>query len=480
MAQRTAVLLLLALRLSLGAQSGGPPSPVILTGSIRSRIENWDWFTASRGDHAYTYDGTTIRVGVTQSRPRFDWALELEAPILLNLPSDAVAPGAQGQLGQGATYFVSNDNRSNVISLFPKQAFVRWKSDNTARQTLVLGRFDFQDGEEGASKDPAIAGIRRERIQQRLVGPFGFTHVMRSFDGFHYAYNLPTFNVTLVGATPTRGVFQVDGWGWMNVAFAYASVTGTVQTPSTNGEWRLFAIYYDDWRRVTKTDNRSAAVRSGESSGITLGTFGAHYVNVVRTPAGSIDVLGEAAVQTGSWGALMQRSNMFDVEAGFQPNVTRLRPRISAGYYRGSGDSDPNDRIHGTFFQVLPTARPFAPFPFYNMMNTAEQFATAVVHPTPRLTLKAEAHQLRLSNPNDLWYTGGGAFQPSTFGYQGRSGAGATSLGDLFGASLEFAVTPQLSVAQFYGRATGRDVIRAIYPDGPRGHLAFVELTYRR
>ena len=93
-------------------------------------------------------------------------------------------------------------------------------------------------------------------------GPFVFTHVMRSFDGFHYVYNKPKINYTLIGAAPTRGVLQVDGWGWMKTAFAYASATGQV-TPNkaTNAEWRVFGIYYDDWRQVLKADNRTAAAR---------------------------------------------------------------------------------------------------------------------------------------------------------------------------------------------------------------------------
>src|SRR3954452_22644654 len=105
--------------------------------------------------------------------------------------------------------------------LFPKQASVRWKPHGTDLLSLRLGRFEFQDGSEGTQPDPSLAVLKRERIQQRLIGPFGFTHVMRSFDGFHYAYNKPRLNFTLVGATPTRGVFQVDGWGWLRVAFVY-------------------------------------------------------------------------------------------------------------------------------------------------------------------------------------------------------------------------------------------------------------------
>src|SRR6267142_1221136 len=60
---------------------------VVVSGSIRSRVESWEWFTPNTG-----------------------------------------AAGAQGQLGLGASYFVSNDRKSNVGMLFPKQVLVRVKS----------------------------------------------------------------------------------------------------------------------------------------------------------------------------------------------------------------------------------------------------------------------------------------------------------------------------------------------------------------
>src|SRR5262249_40620122 len=156
-----------------------------------------------------------------------DWTFELSSPILLHLPGDAVAPGTQGQLGQGASYYVSNSRRENAAQVYPKQLFIRFKNlFGSKASTLQIGRFEFQDGSEVTAKNPTIGVIKRDRVHQRLIGPFVFTHVMRSFDGFHYVYDHPKINYTLIGAIPTRGVFQVDGWGWLKAGFAYASATG--------------------------------------------------------------------------------------------------------------------------------------------------------------------------------------------------------------------------------------------------------------
>jgi hypothetical protein len=171
---------------------------------------------------------------------------------------------------------------------------------------------------------------------------------------------------------------------------------------------------------------------------------------------------------------------MVDLEAGFQPNILpRLKPWIRGGCYYGSGDKDPNDSKHGTFFQLLPRARPYAQFPFYDMMNTVDRFAMLTLRLHRRVTFKTEEHMLRLASRNDLWYTGGGASQPWTFGYQSRPGSGAAGLANLFGGSIDVTINTHVSLSPYYGYAAGKSVIQAIYPKGKDGHLAFLELNYR-
>jgi alginate export protein len=455
--------------------------PVTFTGSVRDRVENWEWFTPASGDPKYTFDGATIRLGISENLKPFDWMFELEIPILLDLPTNAVAAGTQGQLGIGASYYVANGKQSNAAMVFPKQVFLRFHNVfGTEGSTLQLGRFEFFDGAEAKSTDPTVAAVKRERIQQRLIGTFTYTDVMRAFDGFHYAYDTPSVNYTLVGAVPTRGVYQVDGWGWSDVAFGYASATRQLHTSSTAGEFRVFAIYYDDFRPVTKTDNRPAAVRAADHANIRIWTLGGHYVNAFKTAAGIFDVMGEGALQYGDWGVQQQRAGMADLEAGYQPNILgRLKPWIHGGYYYGSGDKKPNDNIHGTFFQLMPTPRAYARFPFFNMENNVDRFGILTLHPHPRFTIHTEAHALRLASGADLWYTGGGVFQPWTFGYQGRVGNGSTSLANLYDVNVDVTINSHFSITPYYGYAEGKSVIEAIYPKGKDGHLAFLEANLR-
>jgi hypothetical protein len=465
----------------LWAQAPIKLGPVIVTGSVRTRLESWDWFTPDTGDPSYSFLGSQLRLNFTRPGKALDWTIELGAPILLGLPENAIATGAQGQLGMGASYFASNNRKQNVGMLYPKQAYIRLKNLGSESSSLRIGRFEFQDGSEVTATNATLAVIKRDRVHQRLIGPFVFTHVMRSFDGFHYVYNKPRINYTLIGAFPTRGVFQVDGWGWMKTGFAYASATGQVQRGKTNtGEWRLFGIYYQDWRQVLKADNRTAAARTADHGNIRIGTYGGHYAHITDRSSGTADFLAIAAGQFGKWGALDHRAGMVDLEAGFQPKILpKIKPWIRGGYYYGTGDGNPGDNRHGTFFQILPTARPFARFPFFDMMNNEDRFGMLTIRPHKQLTVKSEVHSLRLAARNDLWYIGGGAFQPWSFGYQSRTGGGAQSLANLYDVSGDVTVNAHFAFTLYYGYAQGKSVIESIYPRGKDGHLGYVELNYK-
>jgi hypothetical protein len=168
------------------------------------------------------------------------------------------------------------------------------------------------------------------------------------------------------------------------------------------------------------------------------------------------------------------------VEAGFQPAILpKLKPWIRAGYTLGSGDSNPNDSTHGTFFQILPTPRPYARFPFFNMMNTEDAFGALILRPHAKVTISSEYHSLRLTNPNDLWYSGGGAFQPWTFGYTGRSTSGRRSLGNLYDTSAEYRANRHVTFTAYLGYTQGLAAMRQIYPAGKDGRFGYLEAMFR-
>lgn len=453
---------------------------VTVSGWLRTRAEAWDWFQGN-ANNQYVFSESVFRLAFFESKESFDWKIEVSIPFLLGLPDNAIAPGAQGQLGFGGNYYASSHS-TNTASVFPKQAYGRFKFGTGGwKQSLLLGRTAFFDGGEVFPKNATLAALKRHRIMQRLIGDFGFTDIGRSLDGGVYSADSSRTNVTLFGARPTRGVYQVDGWGEVDVAVFYGALTRQVGGGSSSGEWRIFGIGYDDGRgNDLKIDNRPQAVRAADHQGINLGTLGGHYIHALQTSAGTFDFLAWGALQGGSWGTLTQRADAFAAEAGWQPQfLPKLKPWLRGGYDYGSGDNNPNDRTHGTFFQILPTARQYSRFPFFNMMNNRDRFGELILRPAKAVTIRTDIHALTLANRNDLWYTGGGVFQPWTFGYTGRPSNGQSGLATLYDISVDYTLNQHFAPAVYYGHASGKLVIQDVYPRGRDANLGYVELNYR-
>jgi hypothetical protein len=100
------------------------------------------------------------------------------------------------------------------------------------------------------------------------------------------------------------------------------------------------------------------------------------------------------------------------------------------------------------------------------------------VKPASKLTLRSEAHALRLADAADLWYSGGGAFQPKTFGFTGRPSNKFRGLGNVWDVSADYQVTRSFSTTLYYGHAWGKNVIAEIYPKEANGQLIFLETNY--
>jgi hypothetical protein len=449
--------------------------PLEISINWRTRAEGWNWFEGNSGNSDYGFWNSLLRVGIGQTGEHFDWFLEGEQPSILGLPNDAVVAAPQGQLGLGGSYYAANNNHTNVANGFVKQAFVNFKHLGPAG--VKLGRFEYFDGLEVVPKDPLLATVIQTRISSRLISNFAFTAVQRTFDGVQLSANSGQNNFTFFGARPTQGVFQVKGMDELDVDAYYGAYTRSDTSQRNAGELRIFAVGYIDHRTlVLKTDNRTAPIRAADFGKIEIATWGADYAHVVNTAAaGKFDFLVWGLAQTGSWGSLTQRAGAFVGEAGWQAPVKMLKPWVSAGYSYGSGDGNPNDSHHGTFFPLLPTPRQYARFPFYNMMNNEDLYATLNLRPVSKLALRSEVHTLRLASAKDLWYSGGGAFQPSTFGFTGRPSNGNRGLANVWDLSADYPITRSFNATLYYGHAWGKGVVSSIYPNNANGQFIFLE-----
>ena len=150
-------------------------------------------------------------------------------------------------------------------------------------------------------------------------------------------------------------------------------------------------------------------------------------------------MLAWGVTQFGDWQSQNHQAWAYAFELGFQLAELWSKPWLRIGIDQSSGDPDPNDGDHESFFQVLPTARLYALYPFYNLMNNRDLFAQLILRPAPTVTLTTTAHWLRVSESDDLLYAGGGATSNSVFGYGGTATGGRNGIGTMLDLSLALA-----------------------------------------
>jgi hypothetical protein len=460
------------------AQSNLPNHPVSVSVTSRSRVEAWQWFAAPPQANSYAYLDSLLRIAVSQRIHRWDWRLELSQPAELWLPNNAVSPiSAQGQMGLGGTYYASNGNNSYPAAAFLKQGFLRYRFEGVDKDVRI-GRFEFLGGLETQPKNPTILWLQNNRVQQRLVGNFGFSNAQRSFDGIDGHYCAGTWDLTAMAGRSDQGVFNMNGNPELNVDLQYLAFTRSQW--SHRILWRAFGIGYHDGRPgITKTDNRPLAVRQADHKNIRLGTYGGDFLAAVPAGRGNFDFLFWGALQNGNWGELHQSAAAYAVEGGYQWDKIATAPWVRAGTFRSTGDNNPADNQHNTFFQILPTPRVYSRFPFYNLMNSQDTFIQGMDKPAKRVVVRSDLHWLQLTTGKDLWYQGGGAFDNKVFGYTGRPGNGYSSFATVADVSADWQATRSLALNLYYAHASGGNVISAIYPSGTNAQLGFVEVVYR-
>lgn len=450
---------------ALHAQQAHGVTPLL---SVRTRTEAWDWFDTTSAD-AYIYGHAMARFGLERARRTVGWRIELSAPLIVGLPIRATQ-------GHGAAYYRANGRRRTVAGVIPKQVYVTVGSPARGHRVRV-GRFEFSDGGEATPVDPGLAAVKRGSVVQRLIGPFGFTQGGRSLDGLEYGWRKPGLTLSLLGAVPTIGIFNLDGLDHLSeMPLAYAGLTRETRLAGTPGEWRLFTVAMRDGRGLAPVDNRPLAERSNDRERIEVVSLGGHFLQLVASDAGPFDIAAWGVGQLGHWGTQRHSAWAVDVEAGWRPDEVPLRPWIRAGVFRTSGDRTPSDDTHGTFYQTLATPRLFARFPFYNLTNVRDIWGSVLVRPARQIVVRADVRSVGVGEQTDGWYQGSGPFDRSSFGLGYRPVSLSRHLATLIDLSADWSPARQWTLSAYAGHAFAGRAIGEVMS----GRFGFLELEYRR
>lgn len=459
------------------AEAAGFKDHVVFTLSGRLRAEGVDYFAppagvAPQGVERYGFLGHQLRLGLRGTWAHWQFAVEAQDTRLLGLPAAASLAAPFGNLGPGAVYYAHALERS-PRSTFLKQARASFRHSGLSAS---VGRFEMSDGLETLPGDPSLAWLKRARLMERLVGPFGYTHAARSFDGVRASYDDSRLNVTGFWSRPTRGGYELQASG--EVDGVWLGGGAATWKPAGPADVRAFYTTYRDRRGRTPVDNRPLAVRAGDTGPIRIETAGGHAAVALPAPSGTADLLVWGVVQRGDWGRQSHAAWAIAAEGGYQFPRLPLSPWLRAGLNQGSGDRDPMDRRHETFFPLIPTPRLHAQFPFYNAMNNRDLFAQLILRPGTRTTVRIDFHDLALTRAADLWYSGGGVTNQQFFGYSGIPSGARRDLARVVEVAVTHKLHEKVDAYLYFANASGGGVVGQTFR-GDRAQYGYLELSYR-
>lgn len=473
--------LLLAGLSTLASADAGNPLAMELGGATRLRLEICerlrgeavDWFGKPKIrdvvlDRTYDYGfmGNKFQLGLRLNHD--DWLdgfAQFQDTTLAGLPDNGV--------GLGARYY-ENSEHINQNSAFLRQGYLKLRQSGF---WLSGGRQLYADGMQGLATDKGLKWIQEQRLAQRLIGAFDYTHAGRSFDGGTLGYGTADYEISGFGFAPTQGGFDINGMysiEGINIAGVTLGLRDGDRFGRTLGRLAWY-VYHDDRPDVIVVDN-AQTLPPQRGSHIDLHTVGGHAVHVWEAGSGRLDGLLYGFGQFGQWQAQTQGAFAFGAELGYQLTDVWASPWLRAGINSGSGDGNPDDDTHGTFFQLLPTAWLYAQFPFYNMMNNQDVFVQAILRPHPAVTLRADFHALSVNATADLVYASSGASNQRFFGFLGTPTHGHADLANLTHVALSYRPVENLTVNAMYAHAFGQSIIESNYA-GANGNYGFLEMV---
>ena len=435
-----------------------PAMPATLFVRNTTRVESWRFFEPSPGggDPTYTFVANRLLFGVRHAGAWWDFQAAGQYVQFGHLPRRALGPGPLGT--GGAYYDAAQDTASRQLYLKYLNATIKGLLPGLNVQG---GRFGYASGAEAFSGQPKIEAVKRQRVDSRLIGEFEWSIYQRSFDGVRADWRRGLYQVTGAWFRPTQGGFEEDAnvhVPEVNIAVAALTAKPGAWLPHTDSQ--LFVYHYNDDRGArARPDNSGAPAAAIDVAITTLGT-----TLVTAWPSG-FDTLFWGARQVGDWYGQDHRAWSVAAEAGYQWAGMSWKPWVRAGINASSGDEAAADAAHGTFFQMLPTARKYSLSTVYTQMNLRDLFVQAMLRPAATLSIRADVHRLDLMEGADRWYFGSGITQRTGtgFGYGTRASNGEKAFGTTIEGAAEYTINPRWSVNGYAGWLRGGAVVERLF-----------------
>jgi hypothetical protein len=454
-----------------------------LGGEILFRYDYWNWFATDKGKNTnndYGFGFQRTRLNLKYASENMELFFQPQYVQMFGLPDDAVSD-VTGPFGMGGLYYLHNHDRS-PYDIGTHQAYARLNDLFDTKLFFKVGRFEYSDGLEVQEKKDGekFNTLKNMRLADRMISSFDWSAFSRSFDGVLGGWNDDEINLTTSYFYPTQGGWEQDIDETINdIDITTATLTAKKGWMVPDTEFAVFFYNYDDKRDCTqRPDNVSP---TSDRADIDVQMYGGHVLGIYDFGPGQVDTLLWGGVQTGDWYGLDHNANAVAGEVGYQFTKMPWKPWFRTGYFIGSGDSDPSDGDHETFFQMAPGTRKYQMYPYYDLENNKDFFVQLITKPTQKLTTRMDYHIIKLDESEDRWYMGSGPTQESgqISGYIPRNGGGRDALSQEFSIMLSYALSPQCDIAGFYEHVWGEGAIKNVYEKDNDADYFSLEIRYK-
>jgi hypothetical protein len=373
-------------------------------GNLRLRGEGFDTPSAdATKESSYGFFNARLRGGVDVKWNHWMFHGVIQAAGSLELPEN-------GAFAIGPVYTSANGGETNPgrVSLLELSAAYR-----TSTFYAVLGRQKYAEGMEAKTGIPYLDAVKKRRLAERLIGNWDWVNVGRRYDGLAIGMEDDDRKLDAYVLRPLAGgVNYKDAHEWLDdLTVVGLTVTGKYDRLISSSDLRLFGIYYDD--------SRPGAI-DAMGNDIRITTLGA---SVLAGNEGN-DLLAWFAYQLGDWRAEDHKAWAFIVEAGHFYDFGH-GGKIRAGYAHSTGNDNPADDNHRSFYNLLPTNHKFYGSMDYSAFsNLRDVYVILAWSFAEKWSARTALHAFFLTNKTDAWYGGSGPFNESLLGYVGRRPAG--------------------------------------------------------
>lgn len=462
-------------------------------GKERLRWQVWDYPESAPFDNAYDFYASQMRLGAHWDQALLKAHAAYQYTHLWGLPT-----GASAGAGAGASYFSNGILQTESYGTYVKYLEATWKKLFLPGWSVTVGRMDYSSGNEyktgkgstdaaDSAAGPAakkISALKSSRIADRLVGGFGWSEYQRSFDGVKIDWDHAVFHGQAAAFSPTQGGFEDNAGKVIDDLRVYATEWVLKREAGLqNAELSLFYVRSEDSRRLeassVRPDNTGRSAFIGAENDVDMDMVGGSAVGAWGVADGLVlDGLFWGVWQSGGWYELDHEAYALAAEGGLQWTRIPWKPWLRGGWNIGSGDDDPADAQHGTFYPLLPTARLYSSSILYNTMNLEDVFVSVTVKPLDKLTLKSDIHWLSLTESTDRWYVGSGAMNRSKLtDYAARASGGSDDLGTLVDLQATWELHSRVSISAYYGHFFGGDVAQRFYTRDEDADFFYLEAT---